>query len=1734
MKPILSQQSNHLPEPRSTLPLSVQYTRCGVRCWPRFALVCVLAVCAATHAQTNWIKYGGTGGPVLSPGPAGSWDSSGISGATVIDDNGTYLAWYSGKNDSGNYAVGLATSGNGINWTKFSGNPVLTTGQTGAWDSGNVAAKEVLFEAGEWRMYYNGWGNSEPARIGLATSPDGINWTKHPSNPLLEPGPPGAWDESHIWANCICRDVDDWYLWYTGQPGYQIGLATSNDGILWAKSPTNPLLLTQGTWDADGLGNARVLIDDGLYHIWYKGLLGDIERIGYAVSQDGINWIPWPTNPVLTPGSPGSWDDHKIRPMLVYRDGSRYRMWYWGYDNLTAGHVGYARTRPATHPFTDTGFAHVTVGDVDLVVVREWSYGSAGVDLSAYGLGHRDYVQSIYCRFHDGVEGENFVGGSVTFHPDVEILAVLASESSLQSSDALFGVNGDYSGQYRGFDEYPLDEDSIEVFDNAVTFTSRIAVGLDDFRVIIDFGNSFPQDRAFSVELSPANEVGIRVGSSGVPGSGDYGETTSVTNIPLTPSTPTQVDIAVGPENIRLVPDGSEVEAQVRVQNLSGLAARDVNVRLFKRAATGGFVLADTSSIAYLPSGSNTTATLHFTPDFSPQELKVSVALAQPSEEPNKANNVAFITWDGTGTAPIVQKVTVEHNGNDCPSVCGRYISGVELPNKITAEVEQPEGASEVTAVEFTLGGQIVEGTKTWDGKWQATLDMGELLPGLHTLTVVATDLAGNPSDPKEVTIEVIDLPSWAEPENSSFDAEGFDHYELGGFFPAEWAYQHSMPAEWLLIGEKENYFRAGLYTSTEVGLDGQVYESSVAPCIYVELLDIDITKLLEGAAEFYSTVKKINKIWDDVWAGKKDATIHFDQDAAVPAVLDDDTLEVVGYDVNYSASVESKWFEKSLTGITPVFFTIAGWPMSFEASLGAKIAAALTITATMDGWEPVFVQPTSIEPSVAARISGTINVVEIGIAAVGASLRPTVTFAYNIAWVPPDWDRDWLIRFALEICARLRLGLGALSQDYDLGCATLFDHDWDSEGKSDGGDFWRDPPLDPLGVLNRPVIIGGLGRGERVLVYAIDDPNGNPAEIAAQVDPGTSQWGPQTFLTNDLYADLDPAMAYTGDGRVVAVWTKVETFAADVPGSTIDELIASFNLYSSLWDGVGWSAPIALTEDMAGDGLAKVAFSDISTDGLVVWCRDEASDFDDPVGDEIAYATWDGATWSAPALLTADTLGDRQVDVCYRAGTSEAIAAWTKETDPADHLLTLYFSEWDGVAWSTPAPVPDLTEERIAQVNLAPLSDGRVVAAWGVQADDGWQVRLAIFDTGTGWGGIETVQIQLTLVDGLQLQVSSDDVVHLFWHGFTLDDDLFGMSKDVGTRSDTWVGPTKLTTGAEIEWQATGAVGADSELALIYAREQGRSREPLPRNRNGLPDELGGSSVPGGGNWTVAGNDLTLIGDPWLGETVTVEAILTNTGTTYSVATTAQFWLGDPNEPDSEPLGNQIDVSAVPPLGTVLVSSDEFIPEQVGPLDVWLAVAPPMAETDPTDNEAFITIDVINHDTIPPQVLQAQVTELSDEERLGARITVTFDEPMAPITDADVLLMGATGGQSVPDNVWLDPTGEVLTVVFEDRLSEDGYAFTISGHATDAAGNELDGNGDGTGGDDYVLTFSFLAADLNHDGQVDLADFDIFADCMAGPDVISEPACTGADFDVDNDVDLGDFGIFQRAFGGE
>ncbi len=253
------------------------------------------------------------------------WDSQAMGSPIVIADGAAFKMWYDGLDPLGVRRIGLATSSNGIAWTKHSSNPVLT-GTPGKWDEGTANEPAVLKDGSTLKMWYT----HEGFEMGYATSFDGIEWIKLPDAPILRPGTSGDWDASDISDPFVIKASGTYTMWYEGSPGFGIGCATSSDGIDWTKCAENPVLEpTPGSWDEDRVSDAAVVFDGSTYHMWYRGFDfgGPPTSIGYATSTNGITWTKYINNPVLS-GTFGEWDDGHMELGNVILDNGSYHMWY--------------------------------------------------------------------------------------------------------------------------------------------------------------------------------------------------------------------------------------------------------------------------------------------------------------------------------------------------------------------------------------------------------------------------------------------------------------------------------------------------------------------------------------------------------------------------------------------------------------------------------------------------------------------------------------------------------------------------------------------------------------------------------------------------------------------------------------------------------------------------------------------------------------------------------------------------------------------------------------------------------------------------------------------------------------------------------------------------------------------------------------------------------------------------------------------------------------------------------------------------------------------------------------------------------------------------------------------------------------------------------------------------------------------------------------------------------------
>ena len=312
----------------------------------------MLALCFPVLAQTQWIKYNNN--PVLSGGPASTWDGGRIFYHIILFDGTQYRMWYTGYNPnlSAKPAIGYATSPDGINWTKYANNPILTPNPTGFEEDG-LFEPVVIFDGARYQMWYDGSSQSESVfATGYATSPDGINWTKHSGNPVLQRGPAGSWDDQGAFPSTVRFDGSNYRMWYTGFDGEvaRFGHATSSDGIHWSKYLGNPILNIgpAGAWDSVFLWLPDVHFDGTIYHMWYAGFGPATGGIGHATSFDGLDWNKDPANPILSPGAPGTWESEGVGDPRVLFEGNKYKMWYTGVDAQINVRIGYAIYDPTT------------------------------------------------------------------------------------------------------------------------------------------------------------------------------------------------------------------------------------------------------------------------------------------------------------------------------------------------------------------------------------------------------------------------------------------------------------------------------------------------------------------------------------------------------------------------------------------------------------------------------------------------------------------------------------------------------------------------------------------------------------------------------------------------------------------------------------------------------------------------------------------------------------------------------------------------------------------------------------------------------------------------------------------------------------------------------------------------------------------------------------------------------------------------------------------------------------------------------------------------------------------------------------------------------------------------------------------------------------------------------------------------------------------------------------------
>lgn len=224
----------------------------------------------------NWTSQSNE--PVLKRGAFGAWDYYSVSVTAVLKDEQMYRMFYTGLSGYGiSPAVGMAVSQDGIHWEKNAEPVVRMTG-----NETHIGATGVVKKDGTYYMYFNTFPDWA---IKIATSQDGVNWYRYSGNPVLTVTE--AWEGQGIGYPSVIYDGSQFKMVYMNFDRSGFGMAYSSDGLHWVKGNSNPVFEQRNTinrWTSQ-INYPFYFKNGSQYRIYYTGTANGMNNIAVAVQK---------------------------------------------------------------------------------------------------------------------------------------------------------------------------------------------------------------------------------------------------------------------------------------------------------------------------------------------------------------------------------------------------------------------------------------------------------------------------------------------------------------------------------------------------------------------------------------------------------------------------------------------------------------------------------------------------------------------------------------------------------------------------------------------------------------------------------------------------------------------------------------------------------------------------------------------------------------------------------------------------------------------------------------------------------------------------------------------------------------------------------------------------------------------------------------------------------------------------------------------------------------------------------------------------------------------------------------------------------------------------------------------------------------------------------------------------------------------------------------------------------
>ncbi len=210
-----------------------------------------------------------------------------------------------------------------VDFKPYRGNPVFAGTGKDTWDRTIRERGYILREGDTWHLWYTGYNHNRSdanyrntMSLGYATSPDGLQWTRHGDNPVFDK----SWTEDMM----VVKHGDTYYMFAEGL--HDIAhMLTSTDRVHWRDHGRLDVRQTNGKPLGPGpYGTPTVWVEGGRWYLFYERRdLG----IWLATSADCKVWTNVQDDPVI-PLGPKAYDKGAVAMNQVVKHRDRYYAYY--------------------------------------------------------------------------------------------------------------------------------------------------------------------------------------------------------------------------------------------------------------------------------------------------------------------------------------------------------------------------------------------------------------------------------------------------------------------------------------------------------------------------------------------------------------------------------------------------------------------------------------------------------------------------------------------------------------------------------------------------------------------------------------------------------------------------------------------------------------------------------------------------------------------------------------------------------------------------------------------------------------------------------------------------------------------------------------------------------------------------------------------------------------------------------------------------------------------------------------------------------------------------------------------------------------------------------------------------------------------------------------------------------------------------------------------------------------